>query len=61
MNKLSELAQDVGISEEYLRNTNQWNLITELAERIVRECAMVALLEPYDPSEQIMKHFEIDQ
>lgn len=36
-NKLSELAQEVGISEEYLRNTKQWTLLEALMRKIVEE------------------------
>ena len=37
--KLSQLAQEVGISEEYLRGTKQWNLIEQLFIRLVQESA----------------------
>ncbi len=41
-NLLNKIVEDVGISEEYLRNTGQWNLIEALATRIVLECEGVA-------------------
>jgi len=37
--RVKELAQQVGISYDYLNNTKQWVLIEALAELIVRECA----------------------
>ena len=36
--RVKELAQQVGISYDYLNNTKQWVLIEALAELIVREC-----------------------
>ena len=40
--RIKELAQEVGISVEYLTNTKQIVLIEKFAELIVEECAEVA-------------------
>lgn len=39
--RIKELAQEVGISVEYLTNTKQIVLIEKFAELIVRECVSV--------------------
>lgn len=52
-----QIAYDVGISVEYLTNTKQINMIEAFAEKIVRECANVALREDHDPYECILSHF----
>ena len=40
--RIRELAEQVGISVEYLTNTKQWILVEELSKLIVQECADVA-------------------
>lgn len=52
-----QLAYDVGISVEYLTNTKQINMIEAYAEKIVRECAVVAHIEDHDPYNSILNHF----
>lgn len=60
MNRIVDLATEVGISVEYLTNTKQLDMLERFAELIVRECADVALRENHDPYECILKHFGIE-
>jgi len=39
--RIEQLANEVGISVEYLTNTKQWPLIEALAELIVKDCVSV--------------------
>ena len=42
MNKrIRELAEQTGISVEYLTNTKQWVLVEELSKLIVQECTSI--------------------
>lgn len=36
--RIEQLANEVGISVEYLTNTKQWPLIEALAELIIKDC-----------------------
>ena len=54
-----QIAYDVGISVEYLTNTKQIGMIEAFAEKLIIECATIALLEDHDPYECILKHFGI--
>jgi hypothetical protein len=60
MNRILDLATEVGISVEYLTNTKQLDMLERFAELIVRECAGIALREEHDPYECILKHFGIE-
>ncbi len=39
--RIKQIANEVGISYEYLNNTKQWVLIEKFAELIVKECSKV--------------------
>ena len=39
--RIQELATEVGISVEYLKNTKQWLLIEALTKQVISECAQV--------------------
>jgi|DEB0MinimDraft_12_1074336.scaffolds.fasta_scaffold123968_3 uncharacterized protein (UPF0276 family) len=39
--RIKELATEVGISVEYLKNTKQWLLIEALTKQVVSECIQV--------------------
>jgi hypothetical protein len=47
--KIKQLANEVGISYEYLNNTKQWVLIEKFAELIVQECLKC--------SDKLSKHY----
>lgn len=63
--RIRELAEQVGISVEYLTNTKQWILVEELSKLIVQECADVAgcngHVSGFALGDLIKHHFEVEQ
>ena len=57
--RIKELANEVGISVEYLTNTKQLELLEKLSELIIKECAEICL-EAND-HKNILRHFGIKQ
>ena len=57
--RIKELANEVGISVEYLTNTKQLELLEKFAELIIKECAEICL-EAND-HKNILRHFGINK